>query len=186
MLSQASQRLADDHVALDEGLRQLQTALDAGDVAASHARLDLFWARLAVHIRAEHLHLFPAVINRGNNLKADRSAVPTADEVRLAVERLRADHDFFMHELAQAIGILRDLRKTTDRRPVDEAMRTVRDAVLEIEKRLVIHNELEENQIYRWTTTILNDQEQADLAEQVDAELANPPARFSLDAWSNQ
>jgi hemerythrin superfamily protein len=186
MLSQASQRLADDHVALDEVLRQLQTALDSGDVGASHARLDLFWARLAVHIRAEHLHLFPAVINRGNNMKADRSTRPTPDEVRLAVERLRADHDFFMHELAQAIGILRDLRKTTDRRPVDEAMRTVRDTVLEIEKRLVIHNELEENQIYRWVKTILNEYEQADLATRIKAELGYRPPRFPLDAWSNQ
>jgi len=83
-------------------------AITTNDVAASHASLDLLWARLAVHIRAEHLHLFPAVINGVNNMKADRSAVPTRDEVRLAAERLRADHDFFMHELAQAIGILRD------------------------------------------------------------------------------
>jgi hypothetical protein len=59
MLSQASRRLADDHAALDEVLRQLQEPLDTADVAASHAQLDLFWARLAVHIRAEHLHLFP-------------------------------------------------------------------------------------------------------------------------------
>lgn len=60
MLSQASQRLADDHGALDEVLSQLWKALDTGDVLVSHDKLDLFWARLAVHIRAEHLHLFPA------------------------------------------------------------------------------------------------------------------------------
>ena len=102
------------------------------------------------------------------------------------MERLRADHDFFMHEIAQAVGILRDLLNATDRHALDYGMSTVRDAVLEIEKRLVIHNELEENQIYRWINTILNAQEQADLTTQINAELGNRPARFLPAAWSNQ
>ena len=186
MLSKASRRLADDHLALDEALRQFREALDTGDIEASHARLDLFWARLAVHIRAEHLHLFPAVINDLSNMTDDQAVAPTLNEGRLVVERLRADHDFFMHELAQAVGILRDLVKASGRRVVDEGTRTVRDAVLEIEKRLVLHNELEENKIYRWTTTILDEQEQTDLATRINAELANRPSRFSLDNWSNQ
>ncbi len=164
MLSQASRQLADDHVALDKVLRQLQVALDTGDVGASHAKLDLLWARLAVHIRAEHLHLFPAVINGLSDMTAAHSVAPTLNQGRLAIKRLRADHDFFMHELAQTIGILRDLVKTTVRRAVDEAMRTVRDAVLDIEKRLIIHNELEESQIYRWAKTILNKQETSRLS----------------------
>jgi hemerythrin superfamily protein len=186
MLSQASRQLADDHVVLDKVLRQLQLALDTGDVGASHAKLDLLWARLAVHIRAEHLHLFPAVMNGLSNLTAGHSVAPTLNQGRLAIKRLRADHDFFMHELARTIGILRDLVKTTDRRAVDEAIRTVRDDVLDIEKRLIIHNELEESQIYRWAKTILNEQEQANLATRINAELANRPPRFSRDAWSNR
>src|SRR6266568_3546800 len=140
MLSQASRQLADDHVALDNVLKQLQESMDSEDIKAIYARLDLFWARLAVHIRAEHLHLFPAVMNGLSDMTADHSVAPTLNQGRLAIKRLRADHDFFMHELARAIGILRDLVKATDR----EAMRTVRDAVLDIEKRLIIHNELEE------------------------------------------
>ena len=186
MLSQASQRLADDHVALDTVLRQLQLALDTGDVAVSHASLDLFWARLAVHIRAEHLHLFPAVTNGMNNMTAHQSAAPTLNEGRLTVERLRADHDFFMHELAQAIGALRELLKITDRRAINKVMRKVRDAVLEIEKRLITHNELEENQIYRWVKTTLNEREQADLVMRINAELAKRPPRISPEAWSSQ
>jgi len=181
MLSQASRQLADDHVALDNVLKQLQESMDSEDIKAIYARLDLFWARLAVHIRAEHLHLFPAVMNGLSDMTADHSVAPTLNQGRLAIKRLRADHDFFMHELARAIGILRDLVKATDR----EAMRTVRDAVLDIEKRLIIHNELEESQIYRWAKTILNKQEQADLATRINAELANRPSRFSLDSWSN-
>jgi len=186
MLSQASRQLADDHGALTEVLKQLQEPLDTAEVAASHAQLDLFWARLAVHIRAEHLHLFPAVINGLSNTTDDQTVGPTLNEVRPAVERLRADHDFFMHQLAQAVSILGELAKTTDRGAVDEVMRTVRAAILEVDKRLTIHNALEETQIYRWATTILNEQEQADLATRINAELANRPPRFSLDAWSNQ
>jgi hypothetical protein len=91
-----------------------------------------------------------------------------------------------MHELPQAIGILRDLLKATDRDAVDEGTRSVRNAVLEIEKRLIIHNELEENQIYRWATTILNKQEQTGLAMRINAELTNRPPRFSLTTWSNK
>jgi len=186
MISEASQRLADDHSALDEVLREFRKALDTGDVATIHARLDLFWARLGVHIRAEHLHLFPAIINGLSNMTDDQTGAPTRNEGRLAVKRLRADHDFFMHELAQAIGILRDLVKATDRRAIDEGMRVVREAVLEIEKRLIIHNELEETQIYRWAETILSEQEQAELATRINAELANRPPRFSPGAWTIQ
>jgi hypothetical protein len=186
MLSQGSRRLADDHVALGEVMGQLQTALDIGDVAASHARLDLFWARLAVHIRAEHLHLFPAVINGLSNLTADQAVAPSLSEGRLAVERLRADHEFFMHELAQAVGVLRDLLKATDRHGVIDGTTKVQRTVLAIEKRLVIHNEVEENRIYRWATTVLNQQEQTELANRIQAELANRPPRFSLNAWSNR
>jgi hypothetical protein len=186
MISEASQRLADDHSALDEVLGEFRKALETGDVAASHARLDLFWARLAVHIRAEHLHLFPAIINGLSNMTDDQALAPNRNKGQQAIERLRADHDFFMHELAQAIGILRDFAKATDLRAVGEGMRVVREAVLEIEKRLIIHNELEESQIYRWAETILSDQEQAELATRINAELANRPPRFSPGAWSIQ
>ena len=184
MLSQASQRLVDDHIALDEVLKQLKEMLTAGDIEASHARLDLFWARLAVHIRAEHLHLFPVVLNRLSDITAGAAGAPTIAEGRTVVDRLRADHDFFMHELAQAIGILRDLSKATNGQAIDKGASAVRDAILEIEKRLVIHNELEENTIYRWTTTIPDEREQTDLANRINAELANRPERFSLNAWT--
>ena len=54
--------LAEDHEALDKALSALLAALDEGDSATAFARLDLFWARLAMHIRAEHLQLFPAIL----------------------------------------------------------------------------------------------------------------------------
>jgi len=183
MLSQASQRLVDDHVALDQLLAQLKSALHAGDVEATHTRLDLFWARLAVHIRAEHLQLFPAIIDRLTHTSSAQTFVPTLSEARSTIENLQADHDFFMHELTKAIGILRPL-SAGDRATVDKGMNTVRSLMNEVEKRLMIHNHLEENKIYAWTTTILSDPEQTELADRINTELANRPPRFSLNAWT--
>src|SRR5215475_2243449 len=96
---QARERLSDDHHAVSEVLKQLLTALNDKDVETSYSKLDLLWARLAVHIRADHLHLFPAVINRSGAGVSEAQAI---------VEELRSDHDFFMRELARAIAILRE------------------------------------------------------------------------------
>lgn len=163
------QRLSDDHDAVDEVLRQLLTALDNNDVRTSYSKLDLLWARLAVHIRAEHLHLFPAVASR-------------MTEAQPAIDKLRDDHDFFMHELAQAIGILRELSKTGAN---DANLAAVSNAVREVERRLAIHNEIEEDQIYRWSSTMLTETEQSELLTRINAELENHPPRFSPEAWVN-
>ena len=53
MVSQARQRLSDDHEVASKALKQLLTALDNKDVHTSYSKLDLLWARLAVHIRRE-------------------------------------------------------------------------------------------------------------------------------------
>ena len=158
-------RLLDDHNSVSQLLRQLLTALDNKDVRATYSRLDLLWARLAVHIRAEHLHLFPAVLSR-------------LTEAQPVVERLRTDHDFFMRELARAIGLLRELDETK--------LDAVGDTVREIAKRLATHNDIEEKQIYHWASTILTEPEQTDLAARINAELENRPPRFSEEAWANR
>jgi len=159
-------RLSDDHEAVSKVLEHLLAALENNDVQMSHSRLDLLWARLAVHIRAEHLHLFPAVL--------DRVAESDLSEAQAIVKNLRADHDFFMHELARAIGILREDKLTG-----------VADIVRKVEERLATHNEIEENQIYRWSSTILSESEQLELLTRINAELNNRPPRFSEQAWAN-
>ena len=58
-----SERLAHDHAELGKLLGEVKAALDNKDVARTNASLDLFWARLAIHIRAEHLHVFPALVD---------------------------------------------------------------------------------------------------------------------------
>jgi len=165
MISQTRERLLNDHHEVSEILKQLLAALHNLDVRATYSKLDLLWARLAVHIRAEHLHLFPAVMSR-------------LTEAQPVVDTLRMDHDFFMRELARAIGLLREL---------DEAkLSAVGDTVREIAKRLATHNDIEENQIYHWASTILTEPEQTDLAARINAELENRPPRFSVEAWANR
>ena len=161
-MSEPHQILSDDHEAVGEVLEQLLTALQNHDVQTSHAKLDLLWARLAVHIRAEHLHLFPAIAARVTD------AAPV-------IENLRADHDFFMRALAEAVGFIRESTLTS-----------VFDSVKEIEKRLTSHNEIEEKQVYHWVGSVLTDSEQTALAARINAELEKRPPRFSRETWANE
>ena len=181
MASQAGQRLSGDHRAVNEVLKQLLTALDNKNVEASYRKLDLLWARLAVHIRAEHLHLFPTLVNCLTGSIAGAPG-PDLSEAQTIIAKLRADHDFFMRELARAVGILRDLPRPLDIK--DEARWTaVVDIVLSVKTRLENHNELEENQLYGWSDTILPIPEQIDLAARINAELEHHPPRFSAEDW---
>jgi hemerythrin-like domain-containing protein len=172
LMREAGQRLTNDHEDLADVTKQLLTALHNRDVPASYRKLDLLWARLAVHIRAEHLHLFPVVASR-------------ISEARTTIEILRADHNFFMQELAQAINILREHPNTAERAGSEPGLSSVIDAVLEVEKRLAIHNEVEEDQIYSLTETTLTEPEQIELAARINAELETRPPRFSPEAWAN-
>jgi len=171
-MNAGSERLSDDHQAVSEILKQLLSALHNKDVEVSYFRLDLLWARLAVHIRAEHLHLFPAVVSEFG------AAQPI-------IVHLRADHDFFMRELARAIAVLRALPRRIVETGDDAKLAAVGDTVREIEKRLVSHNEIEEHQIYRLARIMLTKTEQMELATRIKTELENRPPRFSEEAWAN-
>ena len=182
-MKQVSEQLIDDHAALDTVLKQLQAALRSNDLEVVHAKLDLFWARLAVHIRAEHLHLFPTVLS---SLETANASAPSPDEAQTVTSELRRDHDFFMHELPRAVEITRQLLAVVERPILEEGMNNVNNIVSEVERRLVKHNEIEESQIYRWATTLLNPEEQATLASQITTELRKHPPRFTRSTWMNE
>jgi len=171
MLSRGSQRLADDHVAVDKLLKQIQTALGSGDVKNGYEKIDLFWAKLAVHIRAEHLHLFPSLLRAASAKTED------------AIERLRADHEFFMRELAHAVEAMRTLTNVSDQAVIDKGLAIVTDTILEIEQKLALHNQLEERHVYALAGTVLNADEQAELANAINRELENRPPRFAASIW---
>lgn len=157
--------LTDDHAELDELLDSVFASLDAGNTTVAYSRLDLFWARLAMHIRAEHLHLFPAVLKIGES--------EAVSGIREIVERLRRDHDLFMHELAEAIKSMRAV--TTDSEPdirVDVLRRLER-----VRDRLAEHNAIEEERIYG-LRRFLSPDDQDMLARSLAKELANLPPRI--------
>jgi hemerythrin-like domain-containing protein len=171
--------LTNDHADLAELLCDLRTALDAGDLELSYARLDRFWARLAVHIRAEHLRLFPTILRALSDRPTDHSpAAPSLSQAQSTIEELHRDHDFFMHELARSLAAMRGLM-ATDAQDIALDLNEVRTRVAAVEERLVTHNTIEESQVYLWTSTLLRDEEQAALAKRLQDDLDNMPRRFT-------
>ena len=101
--------LANDHAELDALADALVASLDGSDAQCIHRNLDYFWARLAMHIRAEHLHLFPALLRACRTLPAEAESGTSPKILESRIERLKDDHDFFMRELAAAVKQAREL-----------------------------------------------------------------------------
>ena len=153
-----TQSLETDHHELDLIYREAVDALSSGNAAAALGSVDLFWARLAVHIRAENVRLFPAV--------------PRNEQNDAVIARLRRDHDEFMKALAGAVRLLRGPETSTS---VSEA----RTIVLKLGESLAEHDRLEEETVYRDAGTQMSHAQRAELALSIDAELQNIPPRFS-------
>lgn len=182
MSSQDNDRLKQDHAELDGLLRQLNAALESNDVARIYATLDLFWARLAMHIRAEHLHLFETILRAVNQKRgALGDNAPPVEEAEKTIEQLREDHNFFMLELSRAVAVVRGLLASPEA-DVTEPLQNVRKGIHAVQQRLIKHNEIEENGVYLWTRALLSEAEQSELAALVRKELENTPPRFSATA----
>jgi hypothetical protein len=174
-----TKHLVDDHAEVDALFRDLWREFDSGDAREVFSKLDYLWARLAVHIRAEHLHLFPALLaasERRRNEEVDD--VPATGEVRQAVERLRGDHDFFMRELAGAVNAARELA-AQDVLPDRERLLQIRGRAAAVAERLVEHNRVEEQQVYLWPDALLDRADLETLRAGVLREIENLPPRFS-------
>jgi iron-sulfur cluster repair protein YtfE (RIC family) len=148
-------RLAADHDEIDLLFREARAAVAAGRRAEAHRAMDRLWMRLAVHIRAEHTVLFPALAEARPDLK------PT-------LQALREDHDVFMATLATAVAAL----KGPD---VDWA--AVQSALAAVSDRLGPHNALEEERVYPLADQFPEAQRQR-LVEGLTRELAALPARY--------
>lgn len=172
--------LADDHAALAELLDELIASLNAGDATEAFARLDLIWARLAMHIRAENLHLFPAILNVLGAGSSNRGDVPPSlAEANEAIALLGSDHNFFMHELAELIKTMREVQLEPSSQETVKKLSSVKQRIDSLVSRLEKHNELEEELVYRWPGRLLDESQQARLAGQVLQEIENFPPRFS-------
>ena len=171
----AASVLADDHSEIDILIGDLLAALEEGEKSKAFARLDLLWARLAVHIRAEHLCLFPSIL--GANF-SDTGSGPTYQEAQGVIDELRLDHDFFMRELGTTVNGMRNQQDASDNEVSIEQFREVRRSVVEIQTRLAKHNQLEENHVYKWVNLLLGDAERLALTFRIGYELENIPPRF--------
>lgn len=171
--------LVDDHAEVGDLINELLAAPDSMEPAQLFARLDLLWARLAVHIRAEHLCLFPSILDAlGKISNLSSTYAPSAVQAREALERLRADHDFFMVELAKAVNAARELVKGENEPSADQTLE-IKQRVLAVSERLHEHNRLEEEQVYLWPEILLSAEERAELSVRMKHEIENLPPRLS-------
>jgi len=173
MSSDAGSILESDHASLDKLLQDAISALEV-DAAHTYRSLDIFWARLAMHIRAEHVVVFPALRAADSNGRLERSDVPEILTV------LRHDHDFFMTELARAIKALRLVFHFGNEA---ETVHIVRGIVEQVNTRLEQHNRIEEEIIYPIIASL--ETPPAEVAAQVLKQLENLPHRFRSGAPSN-
>jgi hypothetical protein len=169
--------LEDDHALLGQLLTELDAELSKPNIARAFELLDLFWARLAVHIRAENLHLFPALANAPASLFTAKDPLPASEEVHKVLARLRSDHDFFMKELAREIKAMREIAGSPEAHL--EELEVLRQCLANVRERLEAHNLLEEKQAYVWPSMLFDEQTSADLCDQLRHELENLPPRFA-------
>lgn len=152
-------------------MAQVFEAICDGDAVLTFQKLDLFWARLAMHIRAEHLHLFPALLALGP--VADKAPESLAE----VLEGLRDDHNYFMKELANSIKLLRSLTAAVPPDPSAD-LRSIHQTMTDLQLRLGAHNEIEENRIYALAGHVPEPADGPDLKALINKELSNLPQRF--------
>lgn len=168
--------MENDHAEVDRLFSEALGALEAGGHEAALHRLDLFWARLAVHIRAEHLHLFPA-LSQPAEAAAFGSRAPAVSNLSDVLGLLRRDHNEFMAELARSMKMLRSL--LVDDSGKTHLMETVRSSLTKVRSQLEQHNRIEEESIYSLQELLSGNDEAGQLEENILNELRNLPARFA-------
>ena len=171
--------LQSDHQKLAELLYRLQLGFERdGDCALIFQQLDRFWALLAMHIRAEHLWLFPAILN-ADHQAFGQQGMASYEKAESVIARLRLDHNFFMDELAEAVKTFREiLAEPLASQKLSTKVLSIKDRVNAVASRLELHNAVEEGEVYEWPTLILTSVQLDDLNEAIKRELNNLPARL--------
>jgi Hemerythrin HHE cation binding domain. len=170
--------LADDHAKLDKLFEKIFVALRERDYERAFGALDSFWARLAVHIRAEHLHLFPALVETGLLNSADNEKrIEGAPSTGKVIEQLRVDHNFFMTELARVIRTVRLMLDGDNSGTLDD-LTEVQQPLKNVRERLITHNDIEESRVYPLIESSLLADEAAEIRRKMKKELDNVPPRL--------
>jgi iron-sulfur cluster repair protein YtfE (RIC family) len=168
--------LLQDHETLAALLDDLSLALQRPDVLRAFELLDRFWARLAVHIRAENVCLFPAILNAPAKLFVAENGFPEVNEVRAAIAKLRNDHNFFMDELGRTLKTMRGLLSAEHHEDERQQIDNVVLRISAVASRLKEHNKLEEEKVYPWPTIVLTAGELARLHDALRFALRNLPS----------
>ncbi|MBK7292242.1 MAG: hemerythrin domain-containing protein [Holophagaceae bacterium] len=147
-------RLTADHGEIEGLFRDARMALERDLQAEAHTVVDRIWMRLAVHIRAEHKVVFPALVE----VRPDLQSV---------LQALHEDHDYFMSALAGAVKAMKGPSP-------DVAL--IRAALEAVGLRLDSHNAIEEETIYPAADELPREQ-RLQVLEDVSRELAFLPIR---------
>lgn len=181
MREEVKKLLADDHSELGGLLAEVFAVFETGNLERIYKSLDKFWARLAMHIRAEHLHLFPAILNAlKSQSQTKEQNVPPFQKVQKAIEQLKDDHNFFMRELLAAIKQMRVLLEA-NQTDVVSRLSDISRKILAVRDHLEKHNKSEETEVYKWADALLQATERARLNEKMEKEIGNQPSRFKPD-----
>lgn len=170
--------MREDHESLARLLADLRIALDQPDTQRAFHLLDLFWARLAVHIRAENTCLFPAILNAPSEQFTRARGLPTISKARETIARLRSDHNLFMDELSRAVKAMRSVLGDTDESNTSVVLERVRHSLVKLAAGLAEHNALEENAVYEWPLALFTESELDRMRDSVRLEIENIPPRF--------
>ncbi len=173
MAGAAAEDLVHDHEVLSGILSEYERVFAEGNLPEAATLLDYFWARLALHIRAEHHVLFPRIYE-----KAAASSSPPLKEVEAVFGTLRKDHDLFMTALAEAVTTLKALVQAPREPARKEILGRVAKYVESVKGRLDSHNILEEGKVYLWLDLGRGLGERAEVAGAIRKELENFPPRF--------
>jgi len=164
---------------LGEILDQLKIQLTKPDLPLAFETLDLLWASLAVHIRAENICLFPAVLNAPRNKFGESNNMPDFEQVKATVDDLRSDHNHFMSELGVAMKEMRSLIVHPEHYSVAGVVAVLRRRLDNLEELLERHNEKEEELIYLWPSLLLDDESLSQLELGLVTQIENMPPRFA-------
>lgn len=168
------QSLKSDHETLEELLSDLIRLLKKPDIQWAFELLDLFCAKLTVHICAENVCLFPAILGAPADAFSGDN-VPSREEVKATIERLKSDHMFFIEELGQAVKLMRPLLDEQPSEETREILHSVLKATAAVAIRMAHHQEIEEKNIYRWTQLLLTFDEMSLLEAGVVESLSSLP-----------
>lgn len=171
--------LETDHKVLGEMLNQLIARLGKADLGWGFETLDLFWGSLAIHIKAENICLFPAILNAPRERFGAANNLPEYDEARVTIEKLRTDHNFFMNQLGQAMKELRGIIIRPEDYPAETTIPELRKRVASVAEVLHQHNEIEERKVYLWPALLLDKEDLERLEVGVRTEIENLPSRFA-------